>query len=132
MNIYNGEGQHWLHHKHNLSLVGTHHRYAVRAPQLNVSSQNQDKKILIQLKNIDKYDIKSYIHHMKVTALLPDKLIEDVKNYSKGKNITESLKIALEEWLSLQKLKELHCKIEKSPLKLDKTIYQKIRDINRT
>ncbi|MDY6932950.1 MAG: DUF2191 domain-containing protein [Spirochaetota bacterium] len=69
---------------------------------------------------------------MKVTALLPDKLIEDVKNYSKGKNITESLKIALEEWLSLQKLKELHCKIEKSPLKLDKTIYQKIRDINRS
>lgn len=35
---------------------------------------------------------------MKVTALIPDELIEKVKAKSGGKNITESLIIALNEW----------------------------------
>ena len=44
---------------------------------------------------------------MKVTAILPDKLILDVKKLSHGKNITESLKIALIEWVKIQNLKKI-------------------------
>lgn len=53
---------------------------------------------------------------MKVTAIIPDELIEEVKKYTKGKNITESLTIALKAWLSSEKVKELNRKIEESPL----------------
>ena len=44
---------------------------------------------------------------MKVTALIPDNLIEEVKEYAKGKNTTESLIKALSEWLKMQKIKKL-------------------------
>ena len=53
---------------------------------------------------------------MKVTALLDDKLIHDIRVFSGGKNITESIVIALTEWLNIQKLKRLNQEIESSPL----------------
>jgi len=53
---------------------------------------------------------------MKVTAIIPDELIAEVRKYTKGKNITESLTIALKAWLSSEKMKELNNKIEDSPL----------------
>ena len=56
---------------------------------------------------------------MKVTAILPDKLVSDVRRYSEGKNITESLLIALNEWLALRKIRDLNTQIEKAPLKFD-------------
>ena len=68
---------------------------------------------------------------MKVTAILPDELIHSVKNYSHGKNITESLKIALNEWVSQQKVKSLVEKVKSNPLKLNTKSYQKIRETNR-
>ncbi len=69
---------------------------------------------------------------MKVTAILPDELIDEVKHYSKGKNITESLIIALMDWIALQKIKELNKKIKKEPLKFKKDFSaDKIRLINR-
>ena len=68
---------------------------------------------------------------MKVTAILPDELIDSVKNYSHGKNITESLKIALNEWVSQQKVKSLVEKVKSNPLKLNTKSYQKIRETNR-
>ncbi len=54
---------------------------------------------------------------MKVTALIPDKLIQEVKEYTKGKNITESLIRALSEWIKMQKIKELNTTISNNPLK---------------
>ncbi|GJQ60920.1 MAG: hypothetical protein SCALA701_37210 [Candidatus Scalindua sp.] len=39
------------------------------------------------------------IFSVKVTALIPDNLIMEVKEYTKGKNITESLIKALSEWI---------------------------------
>jgi hypothetical protein len=47
---------------------------------------------------------------MKVTVLLPDDLIKNVQELTHGKNITDSLLIALKEWSSVQKLKKFDLK----------------------
>ena len=57
------------------------------------------------------------IYRMKITALLPDRLIEDVKGHAKGKNTTESLIKALSEWIQMQKIKKLNDAISMKPLK---------------
>jgi len=69
---------------------------------------------------------------MKVTALIPDELIEKVKAKSGGKNITESLIIALKEYLNEQKVENLIDKVNNEPLILNEsyTAYG-IRKINR-
>lgn len=53
---------------------------------------------------------------MKLTALISDKLISEVMKVSKAKNITEALKIALSEYLSIQKLKASSKLIAAEPL----------------
>jgi len=69
---------------------------------------------------------------MKVTALIPDSLVTEVREFSSGKNITESLIIALKEWLSIQKLKCLREKVRKSPLTFKKNFTAtEIRKLNR-
>lgn len=78
------------------------------------------------------YDIVSYIGEMKVTALLPDTLVNEVKKRSKGKNITESLLIALNEWLAIKRIKYLNASIRKLPLSFEKGFSgQKTRELNR-
>ena len=69
---------------------------------------------------------------MKVTALIPDDLISEVRDLSAGKNITESLIIALKEWIALQKVRQTRDKIKVRPL----TFYEnfnadKVRGLNR-
>ena len=72
------------------------------------------------------------VSHMKVTSILPDDLIHDVKRYSKGKNITDSLLIALREWLALRKVKELNKNVGAKPLEFDPLYTAKdVREINR-
>lgn len=44
---------------------------------------------------------------MKVTANIPDELVDDVQKYSGGQNITESIIKALREWLYVKRLKSL-------------------------
>ena len=56
------------------------------------------------------------IKQMKITALVPEELIEDVKKYSGGRNITESLIIALSDYINRQRIKKSIQKIKKSPL----------------
>ena len=69
---------------------------------------------------------------MKVTALIPDELIIEVKHYAGGKNLTESLISALKEWVSLRKIKELNKQIKKKPLQfMDDFSADTIRSINR-
>ncbi|MBN1533756.1 MAG: DUF2191 domain-containing protein [Spirochaetes bacterium] len=69
---------------------------------------------------------------MKVTAIIPDNLVEEVKQYSGGKNITESIIVALEEWLSLKKIIELNSQIERTPLVFTKNYSSStIRSLNR-
>ena len=69
---------------------------------------------------------------MKVTALIPDNLVKEVKQYAGGKNITESLITALEEWLALKKIQFLNEAVMKQPLQFSKDFSSvKKREINR-
>lgn len=52
---------------------------------------------------------------MKVTALIDDKLIDDVKKLSGGKNITESIVIALKYYLDAKNIDKVIYKIEEEP-----------------
>ena len=67
---------------------------------------------------------------MKVTAIIPDGLVEEVKYYSKGKNITDSMIIALNEWLSLKHLSDLNAQVLSQPLEFDVSAAV-LRDANR-
>ena len=53
---------------------------------------------------------------MKVTALIPDQLIHDVRHISGEATITDALIVALKGWTSLEKIKELNRAVEKTPL----------------
>ena len=69
---------------------------------------------------------------MKVTALLPDQLVSQVKTYAKGKTLTESLTIALQEWLQLKKVAKLNQQVEKKPLEFEKGFTaEKVRTLSR-
>lgn len=69
---------------------------------------------------------------MKVTALIPDTLIEEVKEFAHGKNLTESLIKALTEWTNMQKIKLLNKTIYNTPLKFHKNFSaEHIRHLNR-
>ena len=52
-------------------------------------------------------------HFMKVTALIPDELIEEVKKLTGGSTITESIIIALEDFASRQRLSRTIHKISR-------------------
>ena len=81
---------------------------------------------------VETYDTISYIVAMKVTALIPNDLIKEITASANGKNLTESLIIALREWNSLQKIKKCKDQIRKSPLSFTKTFSaQKLRELNR-
>ena len=80
----------------------------------------------------DKYDGLSYFNRMKVTALIPDIIIDEVKKYSNGKNITDSLMIALEDWIALQKLKNLNSLVLETPLSFERNFSaEKARKLNQ-
>ncbi len=69
---------------------------------------------------------------MKVTAIISDNLIEEVKKHAKGRNLTESLTIALREWLAEKKIKDLNSRVKEAPLEFNPDFSaNKIRDINR-
>ena len=69
---------------------------------------------------------------MKVTALMPDELVSQIDKLAGGKNLTESLLIALREWLAQQNINRLNERLKKNPLQF-KTRYtaHKIRSFNR-
>ncbi|MCX6221320.1 MAG: DUF2191 domain-containing protein [Bacteroidia bacterium] len=67
---------------------------------------------------------------MKVTAIIPDELVRETQLLSNAKNITDAMIIALNNYVSLQKLKAMGEAINKNPLQFKHTA-QEIRDINR-
>jgi len=67
---------------------------------------------------------------MKVTAIIPDELVKETQILSNAKNITEAMIIALNSYVSLEKLKAMGEKIDSSPLQFKYTA-QQIRDLNR-
>ncbi len=69
---------------------------------------------------------------MKVTALIPDKLVQEVQGFAKGKNLTESLVKALSEWNQQQKIRELNQSVLFRPLSFSKDFSAtRVRAINR-
>jgi len=52
---------------------------------------------------------------MKVTAIIEDDLIEQVKKISGGKNITESVTIALKAYVKHNKMEVLYDSIKEKP-----------------
>ncbi|MCA9422471.1 MAG: hypothetical protein KC592_15735 [Nitrospira sp.] len=69
---------------------------------------------------------------MKVTALLPDELVEEVKAHAKGQTLTESLTLALEEWLRLKKIARLNAQVQKQPIEFSKSFSAaRLRSLNR-
>jgi hypothetical protein len=67
---------------------------------------------------------------MKVTAIIPDELVKETQSFSNAKNITEALIVALNSYVSIQKLKAMGEAINQKPLKFKHTA-QEIRDLNR-
>jgi len=53
---------------------------------------------------------------MKVTAIIPDEIVSDVQEYTKGKNITDSIIKALSDWLYLKRIQKLNNEVRKEPL----------------
>jgi hypothetical protein len=53
---------------------------------------------------------------MKVTAIIPDEILKDVQEFSMGKNITDSLIKALNDWLYLKRIQKLNEDLKKEPL----------------
>ncbi len=56
---------------------------------------------------------------MKITALIPDDLIEEVRKHTGGHNTTECLIIALSQFISHKKIVELNKKVTKKPLEFN-------------
>ncbi len=67
---------------------------------------------------------------MKVTAIIPDDLVKETQTISHARNITEAMIIALNTYISIEKLKAMGEKVNKNPLKFKYTA-QEIRDLNR-
>jgi hypothetical protein len=53
---------------------------------------------------------------VKITALIPDKLIKELHGFAKGRNLTESLVKAPSEWNQQQKIKDLNRSVRVRPL----------------
>jgi bifunctional ADP-heptose synthase (sugar kinase/adenylyltransferase) len=68
---------------------------------------------------------------MKVTAIIPDELIEEAKRLSNAKNITETMIIALNSYVAIEKLKAMGREINKNPMKF-KFSAEEIRELNRS
>ncbi|MCK4991903.1 MAG: hypothetical protein KAS29_15495, partial [Bacteroidales bacterium] len=52
----------------------------------------------------------------KVTAIIPDEIISDVQKYTDGKNITDSLIKALNDWLYAKRIENLNEELSRNPV----------------
>jgi hypothetical protein len=67
---------------------------------------------------------------MKVTAIIADELISNVKEYTQSSTVTEAITIVLKDWIDMYHIKELNQKINKNPINIRNG--QHIREINRS
>jgi len=66
---------------------------------------------------------------MKVTAIIADNLINDVKEYTHSSTITEAITIALKDWIDIYNIRELNKKISQKPIYINNG--NQIRETNR-
>jgi len=67
---------------------------------------------------------------MKVTAIIPDDLVNTVKEYTQSSTVTEAITIALKDWIDVHNIKELNKKIAQNPIHISNG--KQIRKINRS
>ena len=67
---------------------------------------------------------------MKVTAIIDDDLVNNVRACTKSSTITEAITIALKDWLDTYHIKELNHKITQNPIFIDDGLT--IREVNRS
>ena len=70
------------------------------------------------------------VHRMKVTAIIDDDLVNNVKAYTRSSTVTEAITIALKDWVDIHNIKELNKKISQNPIFIDNG--QEIRETNRS
>ena len=70
------------------------------------------------------------VYRMKVTAIIDDDLVRNVKAYTQSSTVTEAITIVLKDWLDTYNIKELNKKIIRNPVIIKNG--QKIREINRS
>lgn len=68
---------------------------------------------------------------MKVTAIIDDSLIEEIKATTGGKNITESITLALKEFLRMKKLDKVFDELDRQPLQFNEDFVLYGRQKNR-
>jgi hypothetical protein len=69
---------------------------------------------------------------MKVTAIIPDDIIQDVQRFTEGKNITDSLIKALNDWLYAKRIEKLNNELSKNPVRFNDGFTAKdIRERNK-
>ncbi len=69
---------------------------------------------------------------MKITAIIPDEVLEGVKAWTGAKTLTEGLVMALREWIALKNILALNRKIAADPLRFEAGFTaNKIRALNR-
>jgi hypothetical protein len=66
---------------------------------------------------------------MKVTAIIDDHLIDDIKEYTQSDTTTEAITIVLKDWIDTYNIKQLNKKISQDPIHISNG--QQIRDANR-
>jgi hypothetical protein len=66
---------------------------------------------------------------MKITAMIDDTLVNNVKEFTHSSTITEAITIALKDWMDIYSIKELNNQISKNPIIIENG--HKIRQINR-
>jgi len=66
---------------------------------------------------------------MKVTAIIADDLVKNVRAYTHSSTVTEAITIALQDWLDTYTIRELNKHIAQAPLSIDNG--PQIREINR-
>ncbi len=69
------------------------------------------------------------LYRMKVTAIIADDLINDIKAYTQSSTVTEAITIVLKDWVDIYNIKELNKEIGKNPIIIKNG--QQIREINR-
>ena len=70
------------------------------------------------------------VYRMKVTAIIADDLVNNVKAYTRSSTVTEAITIALKDWLDIHNIKELNKQISQNPIYIDNG--QQIRETNRS
>lgn len=72
------------------------------------------------------------VYRMKITAIIPDKLIKRTNKLAGGANTTESLIIALREWVASKELSGIVKTLRKKPLQFAAIdIGSRVRAVNR-